>query len=80
MFAATNARSLVIDLVSTMDMGRGSAESRRDYLKQVMENKEVVRLTIALQGIILLVKPDVAKLLKVAYSHSAGILVSLKVK
>ncbi|KAG8306517.1 hypothetical protein J6590_045685 [Homalodisca vitripennis] len=59
-----NAKSIVFDIMSTDMSGGMGTERSRDYLKQVMENKEVVRLTVALQGNLLLVKPDVNKLLQ----------------
>lgn len=39
----------------------------KNYYKIVSEHKEIVRILMSLQGVMYLLKPDVAKLLKVWY-------------
>lgn len=62
---------MVFELVSLMsaDPSKGSLETPKGYLNQVIENKDVVRLTIDLQGIITLVKPNLNQMLKVSTNN-----------
>ena len=39
----------------------------KNYLSQIVENKDVLRQMMALQGVILLTKPEVKKVYKVSF-------------